>query len=70
MTDFTRITNKFSYHTEDLNCLDCLYRKLKSERENKNTGCGEKACRYEDIRQDAIVNGRHKRVRGWFKLDM
>ena len=68
MTEYTRIHDRFEYHTEDLNCCDCLYRKPKSKRENKETGCGEKICRFEDIRADAVANGRIKRKRGWFKL--
>jgi len=66
MTDFTRIQQRFEYHTEDLNCADCLHRIKKSERENKNTGCGDDVCRFEDIRQEATANGRIKRPRGWF----
>ena len=69
MTEFTRIQNKFEYHTEDLDCRNCLYYKLKSERENKDTGCGEKVCRFEDIRQEAEKHGRFKRPKGWFKWD-
>ena len=67
MTEFTRFQQRFAYHTEDINCCDCLHRKLKSERINKETGCGEEACRYEDIRQEALANGRIKRKRGHFK---
>ena len=69
MTDFTRIYQPFEYHLEDLNCCDCLYLKLKSERVNKNTGCGEKTCRFEDIKQEAEKHGRIKRKKGWLKLD-
>ena len=67
MTEYTRFYDRFEYHAEDVNCADCLYRKLKSERENKNTGCGEEACRFEDIRREAIENGRIKRRRGYFR---
>jgi hypothetical protein len=67
MTEHTRILRRFDYHVEDLDCRDCLYFKKKSERINKGTGCGEEACRFEDIRQEAIANGRLKRPRGWFK---
>jgi len=67
MTQFTRIQDRFSYHTEDVNCVDCLYHKRKSERKNKETGCGEQSCRFEDIRREALENGRIKRPRGYFK---
>ena len=66
MTEYTRMLDRFEYHTEDLNCCDCIYFKLKSERENKETGCGDESCRFDDIRRDAIANGRHSRPRGWF----
>jgi len=67
MTEYTRVYDRFEYHTEDLDCLDCLHRILKSERENKDTGCGDKTCRYENIRREAVENNRIKRPRGWFK---
>ena len=67
MTEFTRFHDRFEYHTEDLNCCDCLYRIIKSKRKNKDTGCGEEACRFEDIRREALENGRIKRPRGYFK---
>ena len=70
MSDYTRICQPFEYHTEDLNCADCLYRILKSQRKNKDTGCGEESCRYEDIRREAVNNGRLTRPKGWFKWDM
>ena len=66
MTEYTRVTDKFYYHTEDLNCSDCLHRIPKSQRINKDTGCGEEACRFEDIRHEAAANGRIKRPKGWF----
>jgi len=65
MTDNTRIYNRFEYHLEDIDCPYCLYYKRRSKL-NKH-GCGLDACRFEDIRQDAIENGRIKRPRGWFK---
>ena len=67
MTEFTRVQRRFAYHTEDINCADCLHRILKSQRKNKDTGCGEEKCRFEDIRQEAAANGRLKRPRGYFK---
>jgi len=67
MTPNTKFHDRFEYHTEDINCCDCLYLKLKSERENKNNGCGEEICRFDDIRRDAIANGRLTRPKGWNK---
>lgn len=69
MTEYTRLHDRFEYHTEDLNCSDCLHRILKSQRKNKDTGCGEEACRFNDIRRDAISKGRLTRPKGWFKWD-
>ena len=70
MTEYTRFYDRFEYHTEDLDCSDCLFYKAKSERENKqsNHGCGEDSCRFDDIRREAEANGRIKRPRGWFKI--
>ena len=69
MTENTRTTRRFQYHVEDLDCRDCLYYKRKSNRENKHngTGCGLEICRFEDIREDTIANGRIKRERGYFR---
>ena len=61
MTDYTRIYNKFEYHLEDLECADCLHYI------DKKCGCERDECCCEDIRADAIANGRIKRERGWFK---
>ena len=65
MTKHTRIYDKFSYHAEDLNCKYCLHYQRKNK--SNKTGCGNAVCRYEDIRQDAIANGRIKRKPGYFK---
>ena len=65
MTEYTRISDRFEYHTEDLDCSYCLYYKRKSKF-HKN-GCHEETCRYEDIRREAVENGRIKRKPGWFK---
>ena len=65
MTDYTRVYDKFSYHIEDLDCSCCLYYKRRSK--YRKTGCGLEVCRYEDIRQDALENGRITRPKGWFK---
>jgi len=65
MTEYTRYYNRFEYHTEDLDCCDCLHYKRKSKK-HKN-GCHEESCRFEDIRREAEENGRIKRPRGWFR---
>ena len=65
MTLNTRILRRFKYHTEDLGCRYCLYCK-KTAKCNPH-GCGNDVCRFEDIRADAIANGRIKRERGWFR---
>jgi len=65
MTEYTRVSNKFSYHVEDLDCSVCLFYKRRSKF-NKH-GCGLEVCRYEVIRQDALENGRINRPKGWFK---
>jgi hypothetical protein len=46
----------FNYYWEDINCLFCKYR-------NK---CNQSACRFEEIKQEAIRNGRIRREPGWF----
>jgi len=60
MSPYTRIQQKFSYHLEDVSCIDCLYYK------GKIRGCTLTACSCEDIKNDAIANSRIKRDRGWF----
>ena len=67
MTDYTRIHDKFEYHLKDTDCSDCLH----YVRKNKATGrgCDRDECCCEDIRADAIANGRIKRPRGWFRRD-
>jgi len=65
MTEYTRTYDKFEYHTEDLNCPDCLYYKRKSKKHKY--GCWEDSCRFEDIRREALENGRIERPKGWFK---
>jgi len=64
MSDFTRFYQKFEYFLEDLSCKSCLFYKQKYK-SNKH-GCGKNVCRFEDIRQNAITNGRIKREAGWF----
>ena len=64
MADNTRIYDKFEYHLEDTNCVDCLYYI------GKKRGCELKSCCCEDIRADAVATGRLKRDRGWSKWHM
>jgi len=68
MNKRTRIFKRFQYHVEDLDCRYCLFYMNKDK--SGKTGCGSEACRFEDIRQDAIANGRIKRKRGWFKCQV
>ena len=67
MSDFTRIYKKFEYHEEDCHCEDCLF--FKSRKKGEIRSCDRDICCCEDIRAEAIANGRIKRVRGWFRLD-
>ena len=55
--------DRFEYYQEDTDCLWCLYY------QGKKLGCKLEKCCCEDIRADAIANGRIKRKRGWFRLD-
>ena len=66
MTENTRTTRRFQYHVEDLDCCDCLHYS-KQKKKKGGTGCGLGICRFEDIREDAIANGRIKRERGYFR---
>jgi hypothetical protein len=59
MTQHTRIYGKFEYHTEDMNCIDCLHYKRKSKKHK--TGCHEEFCRFDDVRNEAINYDRIKR---------
>jgi len=63
MSKTIRKYDHFQYHLEDLECLDCLHNKKKS---NKR-GCGFDACQYDGISAEALANGRVKRKRGWNK---
>ena len=61
MSDNTRIYDKFEYHLEDTYCVDCLYST------GKKRGCNRSECCCEDIRADAIANGRIERDHRWNK---
>ena len=61
MTPYTRIYNKFEYHLEDCDCRYC------SNYLGKKRGCKLDKCCCEDIKLDAIKNGRIKRKKGWDK---
>jgi len=53
------VFEKFEYYAEDLNCSLCLHR----------NECVQKDCPFEDIREEAIANGRIERERGYFDYD-
>jgi len=58
-TPFTRTYSKFQYFAEDCDCRYCEFYI------NRKRGCSLDACCCDDIRADAIANGRIKRKRGW-----
>ena len=60
MSKTIRKHERFDYHFED-DCLDCLQKKKK----NKKSGNCFTVCPYDDIRAEALTNGRTKRKRGW-----
>ena len=62
MTQHTRIFSSFEFYAEDIDCEFCEHTMRKSKK-FKN-GCREEICRYEDIRREAIDNGRIKREEG------
>ncbi|MCL2222690.1 MAG: hypothetical protein FWC20_09665 [Oscillospiraceae bacterium] len=66
MSEHTRTLDRFKYHLEDIECDFCLHSKPKRKVHKKR--CREEACRFEDIRQEAIENGRTKRKRGFFSM--
>lgn len=49
---------------EDLNCIDCLYRKRKKE--GYKNRCRQKVCRYQKIKDEAIAKGNITRPAGFF----
>jgi len=61
----TMILNRFEYHSEDLECADCLH--YKSHRKTQGLGCKKSSCRYGDIRAETVTNGKIKRKAGYFK---
>ena len=63
MSEYTRRHQKFEYHLEDTECVDCQFYK------SKKHGCDRDECCCGDIRAEAIANGRIERPRGWFRLD-
>ena len=62
MSKTIRKHDRFEYGLEDLDCSVCQFYKRKSK--NGKTGCGLAACRFDDIRRDAIANGRVKHKKG------
>ena len=63
MTGNVHDYSKFQYFAEDCECKYCLHKANKSETHGR--GCIFEECPYSDIRNDAILNGRIKRARGW-----
>ena len=61
----TRTYEQFEYHTEDLECKYCEF--YKGKRKAEKHGCWEDSCRFDDVKQEAEVNGRVKRRRDWNK---
>jgi hypothetical protein len=61
-TQNTRVYDKFEYHLDDLDCQFCA-----NFRNRGGHGCGRSVCEFEDIKREAIANGRIKRKRGWNK---
>jgi hypothetical protein len=44
--------------------------KKKGESKSNKNGCQKNLCRFDDIRHEAIANGRIKRPPGWFKFQL
>ncbi|MCL2167302.1 MAG: hypothetical protein FWH49_08465 [Clostridiales bacterium] len=65
MSRTIRNYGSFKYYEEDCLCEYCRYNKRKGK--GKKHGCGRDICCCEDIRADAVANGRIKRERGWNK---
>ena len=59
MSQHTRIHNRFEYFVEDLKCEYCLFNKRKSK--SNCNGCQEEFCRFADIKNEAVKNGRTER---------
>ena len=59
--DTTRYYNRFEYHLEDTDCSVCLYWK------GSKLGCTLTACCCEDIKNEALANGRIVRKPGVMK---
>jgi hypothetical protein len=58
-TPNTRVSSKFQYYAEDCKCSYCDFFI------SRKRGCSLDVCCCDDIRADAIANGRIKRKRGW-----
>ena len=71
-TAYTRIQDRFQYHLEDCECKHCLYWKGKKRGlagrdascSPMRPGCSLTACCCEDIKNDALANGRIERQKG------
>ena len=63
--DNIRIYDRFEYYEEDCLCEYCLlYAEIDG---SKKRECKIQECCCEDVRADAIANGRLIRERGWNK---
>ena len=54
--------DRFAFYLDDLDCEYCLY--AKAIPEEHIYACLEDTCRYENLRREAIENGRIKRKEG------
>ena len=61
MKDNVRIVDKFAYHLVDCDCQYCANRGKRA--------CKLIGCAFEDIKQEAIANGRIERKRGWGRVE-
>ena len=61
MSKTIRKNDRPQYPGDD--CRNCRF----SKRKGKTRGCGNAICRYDDIRADALANGRTNMKRGWNK---
>ena len=59
MPENKRKYDRFEYYLEDLDCRLCLYY------QNKKLGCKLDKCYCDDIRAEALANGRIKWKAGW-----
>lgn len=58
-----RILSRFQYHVEDCACIVCLYWK------GQKRGCSLAECCCEDIKAEALAQGRIARPKGAMKWE-